>query len=321
MSNTMKEYATFAGGCFWCMVEPFDNRPGVIRITSGYTGGTVPNPTYEQVCSNTTGHVEAVQIEFDPTMMPYQKLLDTFWQQIDPTDPKGQFNDRGESYQTAIFYHNEQQRQQAEASKQALKASGKFSKPIVTKILPAKPFYPAEEQHQEYYKKQSFHYRLYKKGSGREDFINKHWKSKVNKVDLKKKLTPIQYHVTQENGTERPFQNEYWNNVQEGIYVDIVSGEPLFSSKDQYDAGCGWPSFTKPIDGYQLKENLDTSHGMIRTEVRSKDADSHLGHVFEDGPKDQGGLRYCINSAALRFVPKAKLKEEGYEEYEHLFDD
>jgi peptide methionine sulfoxide reductase msrA/msrB len=320
MSDTTKEYATFAGGCFWCMVEPFDNRPGVIRITSGYTGGTVPNPTYEQVCSNTTGHVEAVQIEFDPTMMPYQKLLDTFWQQIDPTDPNGQFNDRGESYQTAIFYHNEQQRQQAEASKQALEASGKFSKPIVTKILPAKPFYPAEEQHQEYYKKQSFHYRLYKKGSGREDFINKHWKSKVNKVDLKKKLTPIQYHVTQENGTERPFQNEYWNNVQEGIYVDIVSGEPLFSSKDQYDAGCGWPSFTKPIDDYQLKKNLDTSHGMIRTEVRSKDADSHLGHVFEDGPKDQGGLRYCINSAALRFVPKEKLKEEGYEEYEHLFD-
>ncbi|MGX4669387.1 peptide-methionine (R)-S-oxide reductase MsrB [Cerasibacillus sp. JNUCC 74] len=320
MSDTMKEYATFAGGCFWCMVEPFDNRPGVIRITSGYTGGTMPNPTYEQVCSNTTGHVEAVQIEFDPTMMPYQKLLDTFWQQIDPTDPNGQFNDRGESYHTAIFYHNEQQRQQAEASKQALEASGKFSKPIVTKILPAKPFYPAEEQHQEYYKKQSFHYRLYKKGSGREDFINKHWKSKVNKVDLKKKLTPIQYHVTQENGTERPFQNEYWNNDQEGIYVDIVSGEPLFSSKDQYDAGCGWPSFTKPIDDYQLKEKLDTSHGMIRTEVRSKDADSHLGHVFEDGPKDQGGLRYCINSAALRFVPKEKLKEEGYEEYERLFD-
>ncbi|WP_077320561.1 peptide-methionine (R)-S-oxide reductase MsrB [Virgibacillus proomii] len=320
MSDTTKEYATFAGGCFWCMVEPFDNRPGVIRITSGYTGGTVPNPTYEQVCSNTTGHVEAVQIEFDPTMMPYQKLLDTFWQQIDPTDPNGQFNDRGESYHTTIFYHNEQQRQQAEASKQALEASGKFSKPIVTKILPAKPFYPAEEQHQEYYKKQSFHYRLYKKGSGREDFINKHWKSKVNKVDLKKKLTPIQYHVTQENGTERPFQNEYWNNDQEGIYVDIVSGEPLFSSKDQYDAGCGWPSFTKPIDDYQLKEKLDTSHGMIRTEVRSKDADSHLGHVFEDGPKDQGGLRYCINSAALRFVPKEKLKEEGYEEYERLFD-
>lgn len=320
MSDTTKEYATFAGGCFWCMVEPFDNRPGVIRITSGYTGGTVPNPTYEQVCSNTTGHVEAVQIEFDPTIMPYQKLLDTFWQQINPTDPNGQFNDRGESYQTAIFYHNEQQRQQAEASKQALEASGKFSKPVVTKILPAKPFYPAEEQHQEYYKKQSFHYRLYKKGSGREDFINKHWKNKVNKVDLKKKLTPIQYHVTRENGTERPFQNEYWNNDQEGIYVDIVSGEPLFSSKDQYDAGCGWPSFTKPIDDYQLKENLDTSHGMIRTEVRSRDADSHLGHVFEDGPKDQGGLRYCINSAALRFIPKEKLKEEGYEEYERLFN-
>jgi len=314
------EVATFAGGCFWCMVEPFDKRPGVKSVISGYTGGHVENPTYEQVCSNTTGHVEAVQITFDPNIMSYEQLVETFWQQIDPTDAGGQFNDRGESYQTAIFYHSEQQKQIAEKSKQDLEASGKFSKSIVTPILPAKAFYPAEENHQDYYKKQSFHYRLYKKGSGREDFIKKNWQPKLDKSELKKKLTPIQYHVTQENGTERPFQNEYWNNEKEGIYVDIVSGKVLFSSKEKYDAGCGWPSFTKPVDPHELKENMDTTHGMIRTEIRSNSSDSHLGHVFEDGPKESGGLRYCMNSAAMRFIPKDEMEKEGYAKYLYLFD-
>jgi peptide methionine sulfoxide reductase msrA/msrB len=316
-----REIATFAGGCFWCMVEPFDQRPGIIKIVSGYTGGDVENPTYEQVCSNTTGHVEAVQITYNPEIMSYKQLLETFWQQIDPTDPGGQFNDRGESYETAIFYHNEQQQKIAEASKQELEESKKFSKPIVTQILPAKPFYEAEEEHQDYYKKQSFHYRLYKKGSGREDFIKENWQKPANKTDLKNKLTPMQYHVTQENGTERPYQNEYWDNEKEGIYVDIVSGDVLFSSHEQYDAGCGWPSFTKPVDNYQLIENTDTTHGMIRTEVRSRKADSHLGHVFEDGPKEEGGLRYCMNSAAMRFIEKEDMEKEGYEKYLYLFKD
>src|SRR5699024_3632449 len=177
-------------------------------------------------------------------------------------------------------------------SKLELEASGKFSKPIVTKILPAKPFYPAEEEHQDYFKKQSFHYRLYKKGSGREDFSKDNWHPMKDKAALKERLTPIQYHVTQENGTERQFQNEDWDNEKEGIYVDIISGEVLFSSKNKFDANCGWPSFTKPVDNYKLTENTDKSHGMIRTEVRSKNSDSHLGHVFNDGPLDQGGLRY-----------------------------
>ncbi|WP_099158298.1 peptide-methionine (R)-S-oxide reductase MsrB [Virgibacillus ndiopensis] len=314
------EIATFAGGCFWCMVEPYDQRPGIISVVSGYTGGTVENPTYEQVCSNTTGHLEAVQITFDPTIMPYESIVDTFWKQIDPTDAGGQFNDRGESYQTAIFYHNEKQKEVAQISKQQLEASGKFSKPIVTKILPAKTFYPAEDKHQDYYKTNSFHYRLYKKGSGREDFIKKNWNKSVNKENLKAKLTPVQYSVTQENGTERPFQNEYWDNEKEGIYVEIVSGEILFSSKDKFDAGCGWPSFTKPVDHYHVSEKTDTSHGMIRTEVRSKEGNSHLGHVFNDGPQEQGGLRYCMNSAAMRFIPKEKMAEEGYEKYLYLFD-
>jgi len=321
MANNNIETATFAGGCFWCMVEPFDSRPGVESIVSGYTGGEKENPTYEEVSTNTTGHVEAVQIKFQPNIMTYEELVETFWQQIDPTDPGGQFNDRGESYQTAIFYHNEEQREIAEKSKQALEQSGKFSKPIVTKILPAKPFYPAEEYHQDYYKKQAFRYRLYKKGYGREDFINENWKPEIDKDELKKKLTPIQYHVTQENGTETPFQNEYWDNTDDGIYVDIITGNVLFSSKDQYDAQCGWPSFTKPLDPYQLTAHRDTTHGMIRTEIRSRKSDSHLGHVFEDGPVDQGGLRYCMNSAAMRFIPKEEMKEEGYGEYLYLFKD
>ncbi|MEC5422527.1 peptide-methionine (S)-S-oxide reductase MsrA [Virgibacillus sp. C22-A2] len=317
--NLNKEIATFAGGCFWCMVEPFDQRPGIINVVSGYTGGEVENPTYEQVCSNTTGHLEAVQITYDPAVMPYEQLVDTFWQQIDPTDPGGQFNDRGESYKTAIFYHNAEQKSIAEASKQKLAASGKFHKPIATEILPAKTFYPAEDKHQDYYKKQSFHYRLYKKGSGREDFITDNWSAKIDKEKLKQELSPIQYNVTQENGTERPFQNEYWDNEKEGIYVDLISGNILFSSNDQYDAGCGWPSFTKPVDKYEVTEKTDTTHGMRRTEIRSKTADSHLGHVFEDGPEEAGGLRYCMNSAAMRFIPKEKMKEEGYEKYLYLF--
>ncbi|WP_217585487.1 peptide-methionine (S)-S-oxide reductase MsrA [Lentibacillus saliphilus] len=317
----VNELATFAGGCFWCMVEPFDERPGIVKVLSGYTGGHVANPTYKEVCSNTTGHVEAVQIEYDPSIVSYKQLLDTFWQQIDPTDAGGQFADRGTSYETAIFYHNDSQRKIAEQSKQALEDSGKFSKPIVTPIRPAQSFYPAEDQHQNYYKKQSFHYRLYKKGSGRQDFINTHWKQAKSREQLKAQLSPMQYHVTQENGTEPPFRNEYWNNQDEGIYVDIVSGEVLFSSRDQYDAGCGWPSFTKPIDPYEISEKADTTHGMRRTEVRSRHADSHLGHVFNDGPRETGGLRYCINSAAMRFISKEDMALEGYGNYLYLFND
>ena len=320
MTEKGLEKAIFAGGCFWCMVEPFDERPGIVRVVSGYTGGHKPNPTYEEVCSETTGHREAVEITFEPSVFPYKNLVDIFWQQIDPTDPGGQFNDRGESYKTAIYYTNEEQKQIAEQSKQELEASRKFKNPIVTDILPAKTFYPAEESHQHYYKKQAFHYQLYKKGSGRADFIKKHWQPNYSKDELRERLTPMQYHVTQENGTEPPFQNEYWDNQEEGIYVDIISGEPLFSTTDQYDAGCGWPSFTKPLKRSRLTEHLDTSFGMRRIEVRSDAADAHLGHVFDDGPQDKGGIRYCINSAALRFVPKDKLKEEGYEEYLELFE-
>jgi peptide methionine sulfoxide reductase msrA/msrB len=313
------QLATFAGGCFWCMVKPFDEQPGIHKVISGYTGGTKENPTYEEVCTNKTGHYEAVQITFDPELYPYEDILTLYWQQIDPTDEGGQFADRGGSYRTAIFYHNEEQRDLAVASKKELQESGKFKKPIVTEIIPAGPFYEAEDYHQHYYKKNPIRYKLYRTGSGREKFLKDTWKDSVKDQTLKNKLTPIQYEVTQNNGTEPAFRNEFWNHQDEGIYVDIVSGEPLFSSKDKYDAGCGWPSFTKSIEKTSIKEELDVTHNMVRTEVRSKEADSHLGHLFDDGPIDQGGLRYCINSAALRFIPKQDLEKEGYGEYLRLF--
>ena len=313
-----KELATFAGGCFWCMVSPFEEQPGVYGIVSGYTGGHTENPTYEEVCSDTTGHYEAVQITFNPDVMPYEKLLEQYWQQIDPTDPGGQFNDRGQSYRTAIFYHTDEQRRLAEESKQALAESGRFQKEIVTEIRPAAPFYEAEEKHQQYHRKNPFHYNLYKEGSGRARFIRENWKKVKGPEQLRKELTELQYEVTRNNATEPPFDNEYWDNEEDGIYVDIITGEPLFSSLDQYDAGCGWPSFTKPLQRMELEEKLDTSYGMRRIEVRAKTSDSHLGHVFDDGPGPDGA-RYCINSAALRFIPKEKLSDEGYGQYEKLF--
>ncbi|MDF2938295.1 MAG: methionine sulfoxide reductase [Paenibacillaceae bacterium] len=314
--NVQKELATFAGGCFWCMVKPFEELPGILRVVSGYTGGHKPNPTYEEVCSHTTGHTEAVQIEFDPERFPYAKLVELFWQQIDPTDAGGQFHDRGDSYRTAIFYHNGEQQRIAEDSKRKLDESGRFDKPIVVPIVPAEPFYPAEEYHQDYHKKNPMHYKRYRMGSGRDDFIVSHWSRKTYDTSH---LTPLQVEVTQNSATEPPFRNEFFDHKEEGLYVDVVSGEPLFSSLDKFDSGCGWPSFTKPLVEHVVKEKSDFSHFMIRTEVRSSEADSHLGHVFDDGPEDKGGLRYCINSAALRFIPKQDLEKEGYGEFRRLF--
>lgn len=308
--------AIFAGGCFWCMVKPFDELPGIISIVAGYTGGHIENPTYEEVCVHSTGHVEAVEITYDEDKMPYRELVEIFFRSIDPTDPEGQFHDRGETYHTAIFYQDEVQKEVAEKYKKELEKTGYFDKPIVVPIKPAMPFYEAEEYHQDYYKKNPLRYRLYYKGSGREKFIKDKWyRNPYDKEELKKRLNDLQYRVTQENATEAPFINEYDGHFEEGIYVDIVSGKPLFSSKDKFNSGCGWPAFSKPIMQSVVYDKEDTSHGMHRIEVRSSHADSHLGHVFEDGPRELGGLRYCINSAALRFIPKDRMEEEGYGSY------
>ena len=312
--------ATFAGGCFWCMVKPFHKYEGVERVISGYTGGHVDNPTYQQVCSETTGHLEAVEITFDPEVISYEELLRIYWRQIDPTDGGGQFNDRGESYRPAIFYHSEEQRDAAEHSKQEVEDSGRFDRPIEVDIRPAKTFFEAEDYHQDYYKKNPFRYEMYRVGSGRAKFIKEAWSDRKKQQTLRERLTPMQYKVTQENGTEPPFKNEYWDEEREGLYVDIVDGTPLFTSHDKFQSNCGWPSFSRPIEEKRVDLNMDTTHHMVRTEVRSKQGDSHLGHVFDDGPKELGGLRYCINSAALRFIPVEELEEAGYGEYKHLFN-
>lgn len=307
-----------AGGCFWGLEAYLDRLSGVIATSVGYANGNTEYPTYEQVCHNNTGHAETVYVVYDPGRIGLPKLLAYFFKVVDPTTLNRQGNDRGIQYRSGIYYRDASDKpviEQVIAEEQK-----KYPAPIVVEVLPLSNYYVAEEYHQKYLKKNPGGYchidisALDNDPAAKGNEVQRKY-VKPSPAEIKQRLTPLQFQVTQANGTEPPFHNEYVNNHQPGIYVDVVTGEPLFSSRDKFDSGSGWPSFTRPIAPEAIVTNEDTSLFDFRIEVRSRFGNSHLGHVFDDGPMNKGGLRYCMNSAALRFIPLENMKEEGYEAF------
>lgn len=304
-----------AGGCFWGTEHFLKQIRGVENTEAGYANGNTPNPSYEEICHNNTGFAETVKVVYNPEEISLGLLLDLYFKTIDPTSFNRQGNDRGSQYRTGIYYTNPADLPVIRKAISALAQN--YMKPIATEVMPLKNFYKAEDYHQDYLDKHPGGYchinpqlfEFARKANAKAAY------KKKDDATLRSTLSSEQYSVTKKNATEPPFRNEYWNEKREGIYVDITTGEPLFISTDKFDSGCGWPSFSKPIDKHLIEEKLDTSHGMMRMEVRSKTGDAHLGHVFTDGPKDKGGLRYCINSASLRFIPKERMITEGYGDY------
>ena len=320
-----------AGGCFWGIEAYVKKLPGVSSTDVGYANGNTENPTYEEVCYNNTGHAETVKVVYDISRISTDQLLDGFFKVVDPTSINKQGNDRGSQYRTGIYYVDEADQEIAKAA--VARQKEKYSSPIATEVLPLSNFYMAEDYHQDYLDKTPGGY-CHIDLNDADEFIKESGLDMADvaslikmedypvpsDAELKETLTDIQYRVTQMGDTEHPYTNEYTGNFEKGVYVDVVTGEPLFSSVDKFESGCGWPSFSKPITAEVVKENQDTSFNMVRTEVRSRSGDTHLGHVFNDGPIELGGLRYCINSASIRFIPYEDLEVEGYGFLKFLFD-
>lgn len=316
--NSIKEIY-LAGGCFWGTEHFLKLIEGVKSTQVGYANGNIANPTYKQVCTGTTDFAETVKVEYDSEKVNLPFLIDLFFKTIDPTSLNKQGNDQGTQYRTGIYYTHPTDLPTIQETVNRLAAN--YPRPLVIEIKPLQNFYPAEEYHQDYLDKNPRGYchihpelfELARKAKMKKQATAAY--SKPDDATLRSTLSAEQYAVTQKNATEPAFRNEYWDEHRPGIYVDITTGEPLFVSTDKFDSGCGWPSFSKPIDRKLIQEKTDTTHGMVRTEVRSSAGDAHLGHVFTDGPADKGGLRYCINSASLRFIPKEEMQAEGYGDY------
>lgn len=302
-----------AGGCFWGTAHLFSLVPGVKDTVAGYANSIVDNPSYQEVCTGRTDAAETVKVDYDDDIVSLNDLLQLYFKSIDPTSVNRQGGDHGTQYRTGIYYTDPRDIPVIEAQLATLQR--RYAAPVAIEFLPLKNFYPAEDYHQEYLYKNPGGYCHINRELFREAKEMKPRQHKSDREALRQRLTPLQWEVTQNGATERPFTNEYDHEFRKGIYVDITDGTPLFLSTDKYDSGCGWPAFTRPIDDSLLTENIDTSYGRIRTEVKSSSSDAHLGHVFPDGPVDKGGLRYCINSASLRFIPLDRMEAEGYGKY------